>query len=431
MISFDGFTDMVAVPNELDFVRSAPAAQIPLLLRFHTLFSGRVMLPDTFLLHNREFLTVWNGRESRDDLRRFFAEGAPVVSMGGAEHLSTFANHYQASTDANNPSVIPVEIGGGEYAADLDDITQGAEFRRYEHVERLHAFPDLFLKEAKRVHLDLDIAKHTLLKAKEVSDGEKGAQDRQRIDGYSGVTRSGLIRLFRSIPAVEIRNRAGQIWECARLAYARNVALPLQCPWQESQIPATHRDQLDRSIVYELRDEDDLFNRLRWSSGTDPYRINWGKLQAAPWSRIRKIVDTEGSPGKEFLLCKKNLLAVREYGNLDSLAEALCRYLHYLAGVFPAAGSPSPTRVALKSLGAFLVVELALELLEINLRATIAVILGTYLLRRHLPDPRGKELETEGPAPKIGAQMHKSGAINLLASQRWPEDHHKTWNQQR
>ncbi len=373
-------------------------------------------MPDTYLLHNPEFLRMWKGEASREELRSFLTEGRPVISMGQAEHLLTFQDHYRASTKSNNPSVIPAENGGENFACDLDDFTKDADIRRYDHVSQLKVFPELFLEEARRAHLDEGIAEQALRDAHRISSQDGHASDRYSIDSYSGVTRSGLVRLFRSIPTLEIRNRESVIWECARQAYARNIAKPLRWRWQESQTPIVHQDQLDRSVVYELRQESDILDRLRWSAGSKPYQIDWMSVSRASWPRIRSIADT-AEPANVFLNCKRNLLANSSYLNLENLAKALMVYIDYLAKEFPTSSSGPPTAVNLLRFGGFFVYSLASSALARGWLAAIAVIVASYFGEKRVASFHRTRSEVEG-------ERRVGGAVRLLASHRWLEDCH-------
>lgn len=344
----DSLADMVAVASPLDFMCSVPGDRIPGILRRLTLLSGRALIPDAFLLHNREVLSLWLKKEGKADLREFCEVARPVISIASASHLATFKDHYEASKSTDNPSLLPEDIRGYEFARDLDSLTGDCEFRTYEHTKRLGHFEKLFRKEARPSGLPDFLVEELIAEARKLAERPQGYAAREQLDGYQreweGITRSNIIRLLDHPPTQAIHRNRDSIRKCARIAYARNVSEPLRYAWQECQLPVQHEDHLGRAKVYHVREDTEIAEILRDIRSWPDLHIDWDAVDHAPWPHIRAII-AEANPGGRFLQCKRNLMREGTLNNLLATRNALIEYCRNLAVQFPGSGSSAVTRL--------------------------------------------------------------------------------------
>ena len=371
---FETLTGEVGVASSLDFAAPLPEAQIPAELRLLTLLSRRPLIPDSFLLHNQEFLKM--SKLNTREMEEFFDIGQPVVSIGTADHLATFSGHWEASTATHHPSVISEADSGREYARALDKMTRGHDFfYGYSHVKKLRSFEQYFRDEGRALGLPDSQLDQIVLSATQVAQSAPGYHERAIKFREEAFSRSALVQLLKIPPWNE--TRWWRIKEAARVAYARNVASSLCYPWQDCQVRIKGVNHIGRSVLYSPRDTDEVTEILRRMQDRQFFCIDWNKLQTLPWSEIRKIVDDDqNAEAAEFFKCRKEVMEHGGIANLDRYCDALVNYLRFLGSKFQGSGHRYFTELRWYPVGKYLV----LAAIRVALSTSITGIYGAILV---------------------------------------------------
>lgn len=330
----------------LDFFKPVSSEKLASRLRLMTLFSNRLYIPMTFLLHNKEFHQLKMTDEN--EILSFLNDGKPIVAAPSTAFGDSFENHYYASRDSGQPALIPEKDGGLCYAKFLDKAFPPAQLVEFNQVKRIRSFADSFCKEASllfnKKKLHINPAEIAIKESEEYMQDEPLHNKRVEIDKFSGLTRASLLRYLDS-PVRQtkvVRRSVAYLREAARLAYASNVSHEFSKNFQMIVTPIVRPSQTIGTTEYVVKTVDslvaDMLSRPPFMLGG--YSIDFSNLPSVSWKDLIEI-HLNSDEAREYFRCKKNLCqdGGGTYENLKALANALHYYLSYLSHAIPPSGS--------------------------------------------------------------------------------------------
>lgn len=342
----DQINELFSFAAPLDFARPLPYGKLASRLRLMTLFSNRLYIPMTFLLHNKEFHQLRMMDEN--EILSFLNDGRPIIAAPSTAFGDSFENHYIASRDSAQPALISEKDGGLGYAKFLDKAFPPSQLVEFGQAKRIRTFTDSFRKEATLLidskKLQINPVEIAIEEAEDYMQTEPLHNERVKIDKYSGLTRASLLS-YLDCPERQsqvVRRSVPYLREAACLAYADNVANEFSQKYQMVVTPIVHPSQTLGTTEYVIQTVDDLVDELlsRPPFTTGGYSIDFGNLHLVSWKDLIEV-HLNSEEAKKYFQCKKNICL--DGGgtpeNLKDLAKALHHYLSYLSHAIPPSGS--------------------------------------------------------------------------------------------
>ncbi len=149
--SIDGVKEGLTVATHLDPLPSSHhPSNLGLYLRVNALLWGRLLIPETFLLHNERLHRMLSeGSDARKDFEEFLNVGLALVTRNNREWNAGFEAHWEESNKTGNSLLIEGEIGR-RFAQYLDNTVPNSHSRSYSSTTRARSFPDLFEESLKK-----------------------------------------------------------------------------------------------------------------------------------------------------------------------------------------------------------------------------------------------------------------------------------------
>ncbi len=350
MIRFSKLEDsseLLEVPTCLDFAYPDASRDLPLLLRIHALFSEKLLIPSTFLLHNREVLS-WYDQHDRGDLAGFLESDRLVVSMPSTH--TSLSEYWAHAVNSDNPSALQGSLAE-EYVGFLERYTEAAEARKFDLDSRLEAFEDLFVREARHrgispAQLDtlLDLSKNKIAKRDAGFDG-RGEAVRTVLTRSDLLILLGIRKESPGTPVAEIitglnqehpellRGKRNACLEAAAAAYVQGVMEPLTKPYQAAVL-RQDRFVSNAKKEHRLTATDDLVEKLieDLSGAPREIRIDWESVRKCSWLDLRKTIEKHS---RDYFRARREFCESPIGENLQHFLSTADEYLKKLAEEFP------------------------------------------------------------------------------------------------
>jgi hypothetical protein len=292
----DRFHGGVSLAGEIDPMHALPH-HLDSSLKLNTLLWGTILIPETHLLHHRGLFEHLRNDRARSEFEQFIMCARPVISRRSDAFNTSFASHWQASKETNNPLLIP-GVAGEEFAAYLDSVVTDSQCRSFVATDGFNSFPTRFASALRTVFSEQRRPREgceSLLAHffdESVARGDPSARD--QYDKFSNLTRGrvihGISRLVTDSKASALYAYRPQIMEAARLAYWQSVMDSLQRQSDVSaQLPLLSETQAPGIFGFVVRTDVDLVHELQNLLDTQykrSYAISGYALRATPWETI-------------------------------------------------------------------------------------------------------------------------------------------------
>lgn len=335
--SIHGIGDSLTFATELDPVLPSQPHDLNRYLRMAVLLWGKILIPETFLLHNaRTGDLLLRDKCQFSSMSDALKTGSIVVSRNSHSWNTSFSAHRRESITTGNPLVVPGDTGE-RLASLLDDIVDDKHCWTYETIPRARLFPDRFEDALRRLlpAPQFQNAKKFFSRP-EVAHANPGP--RTTIDGWDGLSRG---RVVAALPHFRVQHHklCPSVEMAVREAYANNVLDSLS-PLHDNQaaLPVLASRSVFQTRDYAVRTDFDTQRALLSSLTAERvYHIDATKLLSLPWDDFVGL--SEDDDRRQFQSSRFRAALASRRGDYRSFADAinessksLDRYLKKIEG---------------------------------------------------------------------------------------------------
>lgn len=351
--SIEDYQGGLAVATRLDPVADIPS-DLGAYLRMSHLLWGRLVIPEIFLLHNRDlaerFTAEHSGDQARRDFEEFIGVAQPIINRNANDWNDSFVGHYEMSAQTENPLLVEGALGR-RHAEYLDSVVSHDQCRVYATGTAIRRFGTHFRETLQATFDERALRSEGLNQlAAFIWDPDVYAgnvEARARIDGWTELSRGGVIRALRRMESEpSVRAFRPHVMHAARHAYAKNVLDSLnRDAGNLAQVPLVAQSLVSMEPGYQVRVDEDVASDMLSAliDGRLQYPIDTSSLLQLPWKDIHEISEH----GARQLMHEARSRAVHEASqqpvnesayalHVNSMIERLDAYLQYIASRVPA-----------------------------------------------------------------------------------------------